>query len=316
MTVALLNHLWQSTLFACGAGLLTLMFRRNGAHTRYWLWFAASTKFLVPFSFLMILGGRLAPQGGAPALALPVTDLAERVAAPFANAPPVLSVRASMGLDVSSILLVLWAAGTVTLSVYWWVRWMRINTVLRLAQPLPLVAPIPVKSSLSLLEPGLVGIWRPVLLLPDRLMARLSADETRAILAHELCHHRRRDNLLSGIHMLVEALFWFHPLTWWLGARLLEERERACDESVLASGNDAQVYAEGVRRGGSLVTARVPDADKSRLESILDHQGSIDVHKRGEAYRSAGWKTFDDKLPPYTPDQVKQDRGLYRRDVM
>jgi hypothetical protein len=82
------------------------------------------------------------------------------------------------------------------------------------------------------------------------------------------------------------------------------------------SEDDAHVYAEGVRRGGSLVTARVPDADKSRLESILDQQGSIDVHTRGEAYRSAGWKTFDDKLPPYTPDQVKQDRGLYRRDVM
>jgi hypothetical protein len=82
------------------------------------------------------------------------------------------------------------------------------------------------------------------------------------------------------------------------------------------SEDDAHVYAEGVRRGGSLVTARVPDADKSRLESILDQQGSIDVHTRGEAYRSAGWKTFDDKLPPYTPNQVKQDRGLYRRDVM
>jgi hypothetical protein len=82
------------------------------------------------------------------------------------------------------------------------------------------------------------------------------------------------------------------------------------------SEDDAHVYAEGVRRGGSLVTARVPDADKSRLESILDHQGSIDVRARGQAYRSAGWKTFDDKLPPYTPDQVQHDRGLYRRDMM
>jgi hypothetical protein len=82
------------------------------------------------------------------------------------------------------------------------------------------------------------------------------------------------------------------------------------------SEDDAHVYAEGVRRGGSLVTARVPDADKLRLESILDHQGSIDVRTRGQAYRSAGWKTFDDKLPPYTPDQVRQDRGLYRRDAM
>ena len=78
------------------------------------------------------------------------------------------------------------------------------------------------------------------------------------------------------------------------------------------SEDDAHVYAEGVRRGGSLVTARVPDADRSRLESILDRQGSIDIRARAQAYRSAGWKTFDDKLPPYTPDQVKQDRGLYR----
>jgi len=82
------------------------------------------------------------------------------------------------------------------------------------------------------------------------------------------------------------------------------------------SEDDAHVYAEGVRRGGSLVTARVPDADKSRLESVLDQQGSIDVRARGQAYRSAGWKTFDEKLPPYTPDQVKQDRGFYRRDMM
>ena len=40
---------------------------------------------------------------------------------------------------------------------------------------------------------------------------------------------RRRDNLTTAIHMGVEALFWFHPLLWWLGARLMEERERACD---------------------------------------------------------------------------------------
>lgn len=50
------NHLWQSTLFAAVAGLLTLVFRRNRAQTRYWLWFAASVKFLVPFAVLMTIG--------------------------------------------------------------------------------------------------------------------------------------------------------------------------------------------------------------------------------------------------------------------
>jgi hypothetical protein len=82
------------------------------------------------------------------------------------------------------------------------------------------------------------------------------------------------------------------------------------------SQDDAHVYAEGVRRGGSLVTARVPEGDKLRVEAILDRHGSINIRERGQAYRSAGWKTFDEKAPGYTPDQVRQDRGLYGRNVM
>ena len=54
MTHELLNHLWQSTVFAAAVGLLSSAFRRNGAHTRYWLWFVASCKFLIPFSIRAI----------------------------------------------------------------------------------------------------------------------------------------------------------------------------------------------------------------------------------------------------------------------
>ena len=50
------NHLWQSTLFAVVAGLLTLMLRKNQARARYWLWMAASLKFLIPFSLLVGIG--------------------------------------------------------------------------------------------------------------------------------------------------------------------------------------------------------------------------------------------------------------------
>jgi beta-lactamase regulating signal transducer with metallopeptidase domain len=51
-----------------------------------------------------------------------------------------------------------------------------------------------------------------------------------------MCHVRRRDNLFAAVHMAVEAIFWFHPLVWWIGSRLLEERELACDEEVLRMG--------------------------------------------------------------------------------
>ena len=55
-----------------------------------------------------------------------------------------------------------------------------------------------------------------------------------------------RDNLSASIHMIVEAVFGFHPLVWWIGVRLVDERERACDEDVLRLGNERHVYAEAI----------------------------------------------------------------------
>jgi hypothetical protein len=75
--------------------------------------------------------------------------------------------------------------------------------------------------------------------------------------------------------------------------------------------DDAQVYAEGVRRGGSLVTARVPDADRTRLEAILD-RSAVNLRDRGAAYRKAGWKGFDPAAKPYSAEQVRKERDLYR----
>src|SRR5262249_59392596 len=95
-------------------------------------------------------------------------------------------------------------------------------------------------------EPGVFGIVKPVLLWPKAMTDRLDDRHVEAILAHELSHIRRRDNLTAALHMVVEAVFWFHPLVWWLGARLIDEREQACDEEVLRLGNRPQVYAAGI----------------------------------------------------------------------
>jgi beta-lactamase regulating signal transducer with metallopeptidase domain len=96
------------------------------------------------------------------------------------------------------------------------------------------------------LTPGAWGLLRPVVLLPDGLSAALSETELEAVLAHELAHARRYDNLLAAIAHGVVAVFWFHPLVWWMERRMLAERETACDELVLESGWQARDYATGI----------------------------------------------------------------------
>jgi len=68
------------------------------------------------------------------------------------------------------------------------------------------------------------------LLVPEGITNRLPPSQLETVIAHELCHVRLRDNLTVAIHLVVEALFWFHPLVWWIKARLIEEQERACDQ--------------------------------------------------------------------------------------
>jgi beta-lactamase regulating signal transducer with metallopeptidase domain len=138
---------------------------------------------------------------------------------------------------------------------------------------------IELKISESTLEPGILGIFRPVFLLPMGISNRLSDAQLKAIITHELCHVRRRDNLAATLHMLVEAVFWFHPLVWWIGARFVDERERACDEEVLKLGSDPQAYAEGILKvcefyveSPPFCAAGVTGSNlKKRIEAIMTH---------------------------------------------
>jgi beta-lactamase regulating signal transducer with metallopeptidase domain len=119
------------------------------------------------------------------------------------------------------------------------------RTARRTATPIAFDLPIPVLSSSTRLEPGVLGIRKPVLLLPDGITNRLTPAQLAAIVTHEMCHIRRRDNLTAAMHMTVEVLFWFYPLVLWIRKGLIEERERACDEEVLAQ-TDPRIYAESI----------------------------------------------------------------------
>jgi bla regulator protein BlaR1 len=258
MTPALENHLLQSTVFACLAGVLTLLLRNNEARTRYWVWFVASMKFLVPFSVFVELGHRLA-WSSAPMITQPqMAFVVNEISRPFAAANLYATPVAASSL-LPEALFAIWMIGCVAVLAYWLARWRRVATILRAGVPLQEGrepsslhrvdsedSNIRLVSSSGQIEPGVFGVLRPVLSLPVGVAKYLDDDQLDAILTHEVCHVRRRDNLTAAMHMLVEAAFWFHPLVWWLGARLVEERERACDEEVVRLGRDPEVYAEGI----------------------------------------------------------------------
>lgn len=249
-TSALVNHLWQSTIAAVFALLLTFALKSNMARIRYWVWMAASVKFLFPFSLLMNAGQWVRSLIAAPVARPSIIGAIEQAAQPF-HAAQNFGIASSPASTshfgwLPALLLSIWLCGALVIIVRWARAWMSILSAVRAASPAEIAASVPVLCSPLSLEPGVFGIFRPVLLLPTGILKRLYTDQLNAIVVHEMCHVQRRDNLTFALHMLTQALFWFHPLTWWIGARLIEERERACDEAVLEAGGEAEVYAEGI----------------------------------------------------------------------
>ncbi|MGT2501677.1 hypothetical protein ACVOMS_14080 [Bradyrhizobium guangxiense] len=76
------------------------------------------------------------------------------------------------------------------------------------------------------------------------------------------------------------------------------------------SREDASRYAEGVRRGGTLVTARVPDQDRARLDALLNER-AVNLQERTAAWQKSGWTDFDAASPPLSPEDVGRERELY-----
>src|SRR5262245_4249771 len=305
MTAEIFNHLWQSTAFAAACALITLAFRKNRAQVRYTLWIAASLKFLIPFASLVAVGraaGRwlLPPATGHrfSVVLEQVTLPIGRAAIPPATRLPGLIERAGSTMEtvIPVVLLAVWAVGSFVLLARWLAEWRRVAAVVarsiavtegreiailrRLENARRARRRVTVLASDSSMEPGVLGWYRPRLLWPRGISAHLDDSQVEAILAHELSHVGRYDNLIATIQMAVQAAFWFHPLVWWIGARLVDERERACDEDVLRSGSEPEVYAESILRtcrfsieSPLACVAGVTGADlKRRIEGIMSHR--------------------------------------------
>ena len=304
---SLFNHLWQSTVVLGAAWLLTLVLRRNAARVRYLIWMLASLKFLVPFALLSNLGARWAKPIAGRTVGSALYTAADEIGQPFQPSfgsvvhPAVLAHPNAWLGYLPAMLAAIWLCGFMVVTALWSVRWIRMAWLAKEACPLEdgreldalrraemhagLATQMPIRSSLHAIEPGVFGIFRPVLLWPAGISAQLDDAQVASIMAHEAEHVRRRDNLTAALHMLVEALFWFHPAVRWMGSRLMDERERACDEKVLEWSRHPETYAESILKVCAFCleppmpcVSGVSGADlKQRILRIMTHRSEVSL---------------------------------------
>lgn len=134
-----------------------------------------------------------------------------------------------------------------------------------------------VVESPAVLAPLLVGVLRPMVMLPLGLATHMPTASLEAVIAHELAHVRRHDVLARAFVRAVEILLFFHPVVWWLSSQLAHAREEACDDEVVDRLADPMTYAraltdlEAHRTTTLALAASSTDGDlMHRIRHILD----------------------------------------------
>jgi bla regulator protein blaR1 len=243
----------RSTLIAASAALAMWSFRIRGAAARHTLWTGVMMAMLgLPFCPKAPLPVLRYPKS-APAFVQPV--IPELPA--FRAATPATAPLPAPPFNWNAAALAVYLLGASTLLIRLGVGTFRATRL----------------TSASCAAPVTVGLLRPRIILPDSA-ASWSAEQLEAVLIHEGAHVSRHDPLVQWLALLNRAIFWFHPLSWWLERRLTALAEEACDDAVLRRGLNPADYsaylldlARAVQRAGmrlNPVALSMPGSDLPR----------------------------------------------------
>lgn len=259
------NHLWQATiLFLMASGAARLL-ERASARARYMVWLIAALKFAVPSALIVLLasqvGIKLPSLLDCESAVLPGVTIIYQVAEPVAQYSEPSNLPAAHN-EIYCALTAIWIAVATALVALWGRRRMRFSTAIRAGHEmssgreiealirvrawLRVKRPIKLVITPGLVEPGVWRIWRPVIVMPDKMSEELTTAELEAVMMHEAIHVIRWDNLVNCFQLFFCCLFWFHPVVWLIDRKLLAEREQACDEQVIEFGGAAKVYASSL----------------------------------------------------------------------
>ena len=283
-TIGILNSLLAGIAISLVAWAVTHLFGRQGAGTRFAVWFCA----LVAIAIL-----------------------------PWVSNPGTGPVHADSGLARSAVTL------PSIYATYLFVAWLVVCTfgllriglsLYRLRQLRSRCTPLDIaqlgsnlRASLAEMRsirrvtlcisdavrvPAAIGYFHPIVVFPTWTLQEVPAVELEAILLHELAHLHRWDDWTNLAQKVMKAVFFFHPAVWFVDTQLTLEREMACDDAVLAANFNPQAYAESLlglaeksflRRGVQLAQAAVSHVQhlKARIVEILrkDRNGNGRVWK-------------------------------------
>jgi beta-lactamase regulating signal transducer with metallopeptidase domain len=247
--LALVHFLWQGALIGAVLALALTLLRRHSPEVRYSVCVLGMTAMMVmPIvtTLSIVLGGH---SGAVPRLTI--------LHLPRSSGPTPDWLAALLPW-----VTVLWASGAFALQLRLAACWLLAEHLRRsgtrpaparwrqeldrIRERLGVTRVVGLVESTRVRVPSIVGWLRPVVLLPARLVDRLTPEQIRSLIAHEVAHVKRHDYLVNVVQHVFESVLFFHPVTWWVSARLRAERECCCDDIVLSMCDSAVSYARAL----------------------------------------------------------------------
>ncbi|HEY4650997.1 MAG TPA: M56 family metallopeptidase [Pontibacter sp.] len=263
----LLHSLWQGALISLTLALLLVLLQRHTATLRYYMAIGAMLlQLLVSGATFGYHYTAATPEPTATAAATEQvhvygqTTVLSTIAA--TNWQQALSVTQLYFEQHLPFIVTLWLLGLLVMALRFMgglayaqrLRYQKCTLLGEKWQDIKqqLATQIGVKQVVQLAEsalvkvPVVVGLAKPVILLPIGAVAGLSTVQVEAILAHELAHIRRNDYLVNVLQSVVDILFFYHPGMWWISATVREERENCCDDVAVAVCGNPLAYARAL----------------------------------------------------------------------
>ncbi|MFC1735175.1 M56 family metallopeptidase [Candidatus Hydrogenedentota bacterium] len=265
--------IWQSSLLVVVIAAFSFVaFRRASPQFRYALWLLVILRLFLPPSLYLPTG--ICNWGSSLLGAVPE------------NVTEVTTVHS---MNYATPILVMWAVGVlflVTFLGYKLCQFRRDNRRLdECPDELSIIVPryagilginrrFDVRLSHTLSSPVVYGILRPVLVVPERVIRELGEEELESVIVHELAHIKRRDYVVNWLQLVAGIAFFFNPFVWFANHQIRIEREKACDDTVLATlGLNRKCYANSLMK--VLQQASQREAFTPGLLGVVERRSSL-----------------------------------------